>query len=130
MTAAAARRFLPSDPKDFLRSAVPLGLLALAALAPDARLIIVFQPVACIVGSGVRNREVRAQFDRFMAENPDVIVPFPMIYTLPSDRFSVPAHVKDEWRSENSRRLGKALAEILAREGQRQARVETTATGH
>lgn len=95
-----------------------------------ARLIVVFQPVACTVGTGRGSAEARAQFDRFMAENPDVIVPFPMIYTLPSDRFSVPAHVKDEWRPENSSRLGKALAEILARDGRREARAETTATGH
>jgi membrane protease YdiL (CAAX protease family) len=35
-----ARRFLPSDPKDFLRSAVPLILLALAAIQADTRLVV------------------------------------------------------------------------------------------
>jgi membrane protease YdiL (CAAX protease family) len=34
------RRFLPSDPADFLRAVVPLGLLALAATVPGLRLII------------------------------------------------------------------------------------------
>jgi membrane protease YdiL (CAAX protease family) len=40
VTAAAARRFLPSDPKDFLRSAVPLVLLALAAVQADTRFVV------------------------------------------------------------------------------------------
>lgn len=34
------RRFLPSDPADFLRAVVPLALLALAAVVPGLRLII------------------------------------------------------------------------------------------
>jgi membrane protease YdiL (CAAX protease family) len=34
------RRFLPSDPADFLRAVVPLALLAVAAVAPGLRLII------------------------------------------------------------------------------------------
>ena len=36
----AARRFLPSDPRDFLRSAVPLVLLALAAIQADTRIVV------------------------------------------------------------------------------------------
>ncbi len=34
------RRFLPSDPADFLRSVVPLALLAVAALVPFARILV------------------------------------------------------------------------------------------
>ena len=41
MTAAAARRVLPSDPQDFLRSIVPLLLLGAAAWFPDARLAVI-----------------------------------------------------------------------------------------
>lgn len=81
------------------------------------RLIVVFQPVACTLGTGGGSAEARAQFARFQAENPDVIVPFDFITTWPSDRFSVPAHVKDEWRPYTSRRLGAALAKMLAEEG-------------
>ncbi len=37
---SAARRFLPTDAKDFLRSVVPLGLLALAAWQPTTRIAV------------------------------------------------------------------------------------------
>ena len=37
---SAARRFLPSDPKDFLRSIVPLALLAIGAILPDSPFIV------------------------------------------------------------------------------------------
>ena len=36
----AARRYLPSDPVDFARSAVPLGLLVLAAAVPGLRAVV------------------------------------------------------------------------------------------
>jgi membrane protease YdiL (CAAX protease family) len=36
----AARRYLPTDPADFARSAVPLGLLVLAAAVPDLRITV------------------------------------------------------------------------------------------
>jgi membrane protease YdiL (CAAX protease family) len=45
-----ARRFLPADPADFLRSIVPLGLLALAAAAPWTRALVALVLVA---GTGV-----------------------------------------------------------------------------
>ncbi len=44
---SAARRYLPTDPADFLRSVVPLALLALAAIAESARL-----PVLLVLGIG------------------------------------------------------------------------------
>jgi membrane protease YdiL (CAAX protease family) len=44
---AAARRYLPADPRDFARSAVPLALLAVAAWFPVARL-----PVLVLLGAG------------------------------------------------------------------------------
>jgi membrane protease YdiL (CAAX protease family) len=37
---SAARRYLPSDPADFARSAVPLGLLVLAAIFPALRITV------------------------------------------------------------------------------------------
>jgi membrane protease YdiL (CAAX protease family) len=45
-----ARRFLPADPADFLRSIVPLGLLALAAAVPWARALVA---VVLVVGAGI-----------------------------------------------------------------------------
>ena len=42
----SARRFLPSDPADFLRAIVPLALLALAAAIPATRLIVTVPLVA------------------------------------------------------------------------------------
>ena len=45
-----ARRYLPSDPADFARSAVPLGLLVLAAAVPGLRAVVL---VALAAGSAV-----------------------------------------------------------------------------
>lgn len=59
MTAAAARRFLPSDPKDFLRSAVPLVLLGLAAWEPSARWMMLVLLVLGTVVATRRNAPVR-----------------------------------------------------------------------
>ncbi|MDF2735293.1 MAG: hypothetical protein K0S97_1916 [Chloroflexota bacterium] len=42
----AARRYLPSDPVDFARSAVPLGLLVLAAAVPGLRVVVLAALVA------------------------------------------------------------------------------------
>jgi membrane protease YdiL (CAAX protease family) len=42
----SARRFLPADPADLARSIVPIALLALAALVPQARLVV----LALLVG--------------------------------------------------------------------------------
>ena len=44
---SAARRYLPTDPADFVRSAVPLGLLILAAAVPTVRL-----PVLVVLAAG------------------------------------------------------------------------------
>ncbi len=46
----AARRYLPTDPADFARSAVPLGLLILAAAAPPVRVMVL---VVLAAGAGV-----------------------------------------------------------------------------
>jgi membrane protease YdiL (CAAX protease family) len=45
-----ARRFLPSDPADFARSIVPLGLLAVAAALPGVRWLVL---VALVAGAGI-----------------------------------------------------------------------------
>jgi membrane protease YdiL (CAAX protease family) len=55
----SARRFLPSDPADFLRAIVPLALLVLAAAIPASRLIVA---VLLVGGTAVaigRNAPVR-----------------------------------------------------------------------
>jgi membrane protease YdiL (CAAX protease family) len=49
----SARRYLPTDTADFLRSAVPLGLLAAAAWFPDARLAVL---ILLITGTAVAIR--------------------------------------------------------------------------
>lgn len=46
----AARRYLPTDPADFARSAVPLGLLVLAAAVPPLRILVL---VVLVAGAGV-----------------------------------------------------------------------------
>jgi membrane protease YdiL (CAAX protease family) len=49
----AARRYLPTVPADFARSAVPLGLLILAALSPELRVVVL---LLLVVGAGVAMR--------------------------------------------------------------------------
>ena len=83
----------------------------------NARLVVVFQPVACTFGSGKGSAKARAVVERFKRSHPDVEVPFPLIETWPSDMFSVPAHVRHEYTDRIGDRLGKAIAEIMARNG-------------
>jgi hypothetical protein len=80
-------------------------------------LVVVFQPVACTLGSGRLNAVARATIDQFKRDNPDVEIPFPLIETWPADMFSVPAHVRWEYTDKLGDRLGTAMKEIMARHG-------------
>jgi hypothetical protein len=90
-----------------------------AALAKryDAILVIVFQPVACIFGTGKPSANAREIVAKFKRDHPDVEIPFPLIETWPADMFSVPAHVRREYTDRIGDRLGNAMAEIVARRG-------------
>lgn len=92
-------------------------LESFAALAKrhHATLVVVFQPVACELGSGKGSEKTRAVIDRFKQTHPEVEIPFPLIETWPSDMFSVPAHVRHEYSDLIGNRLGKAMAEIMSR---------------
>lgn len=81
----------------------------------DVQLVIVFQPVACVFGTGEPNREAREAIARFAEAHPEVEIPFPLIETWHSDMFSVPAHVRREHTDLIGNRLGSALAEIVSR---------------
>jgi hypothetical protein len=80
-------------------------------------LVIAFQPVACIFGTGKGSAQARDAIARFQRANPDVEIPFPLIETWPSEMFSVPAHVRKQYTNKTGDRLGQALAEIMARHG-------------
>jgi hypothetical protein len=69
-----------------------------AALAKrhNSTLVVVFQPVACTVGTGKTNARAREAVEQFKRNHPEVEIPFPLIETWPSDMFSLPAHVKSE----------------------------------
>lgn len=54
-----ARRFLPADPADFLRSAVPLGLLIVAAASPDGRAVVMLLLLTGTVLAARRDAPVR-----------------------------------------------------------------------
>lgn len=56
---SAARRYLPSDPADLARSAVPLGLLVLAAAVPSLRVLVLVGLVAGTAAAIVRDAPVR-----------------------------------------------------------------------
>lgn len=94
---------------------------AYATLARDHRvkLVVVFQPVACTVGTGKMNAKAREVIDQFKQANPDVEIPFPLIETWPADMFSVPAHVRHEYTDRIGDRLGEAMAKIVAQDGRR-----------
>jgi hypothetical protein len=91
-------------------------LEAFAALARDhrAQLVVVFQPVGCVVGSGVGSASATAALSRFSNANPDVLVPFPLIETWDSEKFLVPAHIGNEWVPDASMRLGVALRDVYS----------------
>ena len=82
----------------------------------NVKLIVVFQPVACIFGTGQGSAIARKVIDEFKRANPDVEIPFPLIESWPSEMFSVPAHVADEHIDLTGNRLGKALKEIIRRD--------------
>ncbi|WP_253706497.1 hypothetical protein [Bradyrhizobium sp. WD16] len=83
----------------------------------DATLVVVFQPVACTLGTGRGSDTARKVVARFTQNHPDVEVPFPLIETWPADMFSVPAHVRHEYTDRLGNRLGEAMAEIVRRRG-------------
>jgi membrane protease YdiL (CAAX protease family) len=56
---AAARRFMPSEPRDLLRSIVPLGLLGVAAITDAARPVVLMLLVVGTVIAVRRNAPVR-----------------------------------------------------------------------
>ena len=91
-------------------------LAAHAALAKryDAVLVVVFQPVACTLGSGRGSSEAREVLRDFKRRYPEVAIPFPLIETWPSHYFSVPAHVKREFTHKIAERLGRALAKLIS----------------
>jgi hypothetical protein len=78
-------------------------------------LVIAFQPVACLAGE--KNAEARAIVKQFKILNPDVEITFPLIETWPADMFSVPVHVRHDYADRVGDRLGKAMADIVARHG-------------
>jgi hypothetical protein len=78
-------------------------------------LIVTFQPTACTYATGAGSSRARAVLEQFKKANPDVEIPFDVAESWPPDRFSVPAHVTDEFSPVVSERLGRALADIAAR---------------
>jgi hypothetical protein len=87
-----------------------------AALAAQhgSRLVIVFQPVACVIGTGKGSAEARKAIERFRIKHPEVAIPFPLIESWPVDMFSVPAHVRREHTDLIGNRLGQAMKRIMA----------------
>jgi hypothetical protein len=80
-------------------------------------LVVVFQPVACKFGTGRGSAKAREVVERFKRDHPEVEIPFPLIETWPSELFSAPAHIKREHTDLLGERLGKTMANIVARRG-------------
>jgi hypothetical protein len=80
-------------------------------------LVVVFQPVACVYGTGHGSEKTLRAIEHFRIEHPEVEMPFPLITSWPADLFSVPAHIRHEHTDLLTKRLGPAMAEIVARRG-------------
>jgi hypothetical protein len=80
-----------------------------------ATLVVVFQPVGCVMGTGKGSEQARAAIARFKNAHPDVEIPFPLIETWPTELFSVPAHIRHEHTNKIGNRLGVAMSEIISR---------------
>lgn len=80
-------------------------------------LVVVFQPVACVYGTGRGSAKTREALERFKRSHPEVEIPFPLITTWPTDLFSVPAHIRREHTGLLAARLGPAMADIIKRHG-------------
>jgi hypothetical protein len=67
-----------------------LEVYAAMVRSHHAKLVIVFQPVACVLGTGAGTAEARAVIEQFKRDNPDVDIPFPLVRTWPADMFLGP----------------------------------------
>ena len=74
--------------------------------------VVVFQPTAC--ASGDQNRALSAEVERLRKQYPTLKIPFDLIETWPANFFSVPAHVQRTIAIETSRRLGRALRDLIS----------------
>jgi len=83
----------------------------------NSTLVIVFQPVACVLGTGKLNEKTRNIIEQFKLAHPEVEIPFPLIQTWPVNLFTVPAHISREHTNLLAERLGPVLAKILKRNG-------------
>lgn len=81
----------------------------------SVQLVIVFQPVACVYGTGAGSADARQAIERFQNAYPEVEIPFPLIETWPSEMFSDAAHVKKEHTDLIGDRLGVMMADIIDR---------------
>jgi hypothetical protein len=80
-------------------------------------LVVIFQLVACIYGTGRGSLKTHQAIDHFRIEHPEVEMPFPLITTWPVNLFSVPAHIAHEHIELLAERLGPAMAHIVKRHG-------------
>ncbi len=80
-------------------------------------LVVVFQPVACTLGTGQGSAKTREAIEKFKSNHPEVEVPFPLITTWPAELFSVPAHIVREHTDMLAERLGPVMADIVRRHG-------------
>ena len=80
-------------------------------------LVVIFQPVACVYGTGKGSEKTRQAIEHFRIEHPEVEMPFPLITTWPVNLFSVPAHIVHEHTELLAERLGPVMADIVKRHG-------------
>ena len=76
-----------------------------------AHLIVMFNPVACTAGPIIQ--PIIDDVKDFQKENPDVIVPFPVITTWKPEDFNDPWHLFEKASVPNSERVGNALTKIV-----------------
>ena len=76
--------------------------------------ILVFQISPCTDPKSEHVQKMRANLQRLQERFPELKIPFDIIDTYPENDFSVPLHVQRNVAEETSRRLGRALREIVS----------------
>lgn len=92
---------------------------AMAALARryHVKLLLVFNPVSCERADTDIILDLENRLMIFAKENPDVLIPYPLIRTLPKQYFSDPQHLFKDGSALVSHEFGAYLKNMLDKEG-------------
>ena len=79
------------------------------AHAHETRFVFITNPLPCIVQDDAISKDIARQIERFKAEYPDAIIPFPFLRQWPREAFRDRWHLNTEGATHHSRLIGEAL---------------------